>query len=503
MSKFSVNTRTQFTAPIRTRAETPDTVTHEGAPAHTRDAKSDLFLLAVTNMVGEDTFYESSTDRDRRFRQLVRTVTADDPEWVARFIPWLRKEAFMRSAPIVALAEYVKAGGPNGRPLIAETLSRPDEPAELLGYWLSTYGRSLPAAIKRGIADAAVNLYTERNALRYDRQGHDVRMADVIELTHPKPKADWQSDLFRWLLDRRHNNDDTIPETLELVAERKRLDLIEPDKRRGMLGDVPIVSWEWLSGWLPDGMDAEAWEAAIPHMGYMALLRNLRNFDQVGISNESAKHVADKLADPEQVAKSRQFPFRFWTAYREVGNVRWSAPLEQAAQFATSNVPEFDGGTLVLADTSGSMQHPLSRRSSVMRSEIGGVFAGAINNADLVSFASTATQLPFAPGDSLVTIAKRLHAHIGRDGHGTDVNQGLRFYDPSRHKRIVIFTDEQFRYAAQLPEGLTIYSFNLAGYAPAGVPAGKDGVFSLGGFSDAAFRMIPLLEAGQSTDWPF
>jgi hypothetical protein len=70
-------------------------------------------------------------------------------------------------------------------------------------------------------------------------------------------------------------------------------------------------SWERLSGWLPGGMDAAAWEAVIPQMGFMALLRNLRNFDEAKISDSARKYVVDKLSDPEEVAKSRQFPFRF------------------------------------------------------------------------------------------------------------------------------------------------------------------------------------------------
>jgi hypothetical protein len=38
-----------------------------GAPGYPRDAKGELFLLAVSNMVGEDTFYEASGARDSRF----------------------------------------------------------------------------------------------------------------------------------------------------------------------------------------------------------------------------------------------------------------------------------------------------------------------------------------------------------------------------------------------------------------------------------------------------
>jgi len=40
-----------------------------------RDAESELFLLAVTNMVGEDTFYERADARDARFVELVHAVT--------------------------------------------------------------------------------------------------------------------------------------------------------------------------------------------------------------------------------------------------------------------------------------------------------------------------------------------------------------------------------------------------------------------------------------------
>src|SRR3954447_20314701 len=83
--------------------------TFEGGRAFARDAKSDLFLLAVTNMVGEDTFYESANDRDKRYRDLVHTVALEDADWMLRFVVWLRSEANMRSASVVAACEAVWA----------------------------------------------------------------------------------------------------------------------------------------------------------------------------------------------------------------------------------------------------------------------------------------------------------------------------------------------------------------------------------------------------------
>src|SRR5205814_5532085 len=118
-----------------------------------------------------------------------------------------RASMLMRTATIVMAAEYVAAGGANGRAVIAGALQRADEPAEMLGYWLTMHGRNIPMPVKRGVADAVVRLYTERAALRYDGRSRHIRMADVIELTHPAPRDAGQSALFRWLLDRRHHDD--------------------------------------------------------------------------------------------------------------------------------------------------------------------------------------------------------------------------------------------------------------------------------------------------------
>src|SRR5579885_3342978 len=206
MSKFSGTRRrplrANLTAPVRTTGRR--TLTHEGGLAFVPDAESELFLLVATNMVGEDTFYERAPVRDARFAALVHQVTAANPAFVAGLAPYLRTTLLMRSAAVVMAAEYVAAGGPNGRAVVDGVLQRADEPAELLGYWLTTHGRNLPMAVKR---DAARRLYNERAALRYDGLSRQVRMADVIELTHPQPRDDRQSALFRWLLDRRHHED--------------------------------------------------------------------------------------------------------------------------------------------------------------------------------------------------------------------------------------------------------------------------------------------------------
>src|SRR5690606_7218412 len=127
-----------------------------------------------------------------------------------------------------------------------------------------------------------------------------------------------------------------------------------PEAVAATLADAGMT-WEALAGWLQGPMDARAWEAVIPAMGYMALLRNLRNFDEAGVGDAVAQTVAARLADAEQVRRSRQFPFRFLAAYRAARSLRWAYPLERALGHSLANVPALPGRTLILVDRSGSM----------------------------------------------------------------------------------------------------------------------------------------------------
>ncbi|MCP4224334.1 MAG: TROVE domain-containing protein, partial [Actinomycetia bacterium] len=258
-----------------------------------------------------------------------------NPDFVARLAPYLRNELKIRSASIVLAAEYVAAGGEGGRRVIDSVLQRGDEPAEMIGYWHNRYGRKLKMAVKRGVADGATRLYNERSALRYDGAGLGVRMADVIELTHPKPRDGAQSALFSWLLDRRHHNDAVAdPQLLPMLAAAEVLAEVSKAERRSLLDEqgpgalaAAGTSWERLSGWLPGGMDAAAWESVIPTMGVMALIRNLRNFDEQGVSQAGVEIVLDRITDAEQVARARLFPYQVWAAYSHAPSDNWKRAL--------------------------------------------------------------------------------------------------------------------------------------------------------------------------------
>lgn len=520
MSKFESGLRSPgVSTPIKTEGRIPSGRTYEGAPAYGYTAKTELFTTAVANFVSERAFYESASDRDERYASLIHAVVDEDPKWVARFVPWLRNEGNMRSVSIVTACEYVASGGPNGRRVVDSACSRADEPGEVISYWFGTRGRpKLPAAIKRGVADAARRLYNERSALKYDASGSSMRFGDVIRLAHVQPSNDRQSMLFKWLIDRSYGNDPVwseLPDELFTVKMRGELQSLPVEKRREALRTDHFedrlrsagMTWESLAGWLQGPMDAQAWEAVIPSMGYMALLRNLRNFDEAHVSDKVAYQVASKLSDPEEVANSRQFPFRFLSAYRSVSSDRWSHALSQAFDLSLQNIPAFDGRTLVLVDTSGSMSSPMSARSTVTCAEAGGVLGIALaqrnaGNVDLAHFGTTVQPIEVKHGGSALKAVENFTHLIGRAGHGTDIGNAIR-HTYKGQDRVVLVSDMQSHTSAVVPEGTFFHGYNLGGYTHTPFQVGVGKSFGYAGLTDKAFTMMPMVERGQSQDWPF
>lgn len=48
----------------------------------------------------------------------------------------------------------------------------------------------------------------------------------------------------------------------------------------------------------------------------MAMLRNLRNVIKAGVSSKHLSWIVKKLTDEGSVTHSKQFPFRFFSAYQ-------------------------------------------------------------------------------------------------------------------------------------------------------------------------------------------
>jgi hypothetical protein len=494
--------------------------TAEGGVGFARDAKAELFLSAVSDFT-EKTFYEGVGPRQERQRALLATVALLDPEWVLGFVGWLRGTANMRTVSITVAASAVKVrldAGKTGhnRQIVAAACLRADEPGEFLAHWLATYGRNVPMPVKRGLGDAATRAYTESAWLKWRGKGAkgSVAMADVLNLAHPKPRAEWQGLLFKAILD--HSKGRTVAldgDGLPVAAARETflsLDktaqeyLLRGDRGFDVVKDAALTH-EVVAGALGK-VPGNVWPALVPNMGYQALLMNLRRMVEDGAPDWLIASIQARLASAEEVARSRMLPMRMLSAYRNAPVV-FHLALDQAAQHSLANVPALPGRTLVLVDCSGSMSYPLSGKGTLTRMDAAALFGAAIalraEDATLVRFGTTSERVQFRPkSESVLRLANHLSGNMG----GTATAGAIRAHY-SGHDRVIVLTDEQAAFSGSrgvfvgVPEKVHCFTWNLAGYEAGHAEAGRYR-HAFGGLNDAAFDLIRRVETGFAT-WPW
>jgi hypothetical protein len=553
-----------------TSSQQATAVNGEGRTAWLMDEKTGLYLGATSAFAGQDTFYEKGAERDERLIALAHKLAVEDFAWTYDFLVWLRSEGNMRTAPImlavevvrarIAAREYGAAGSRvpepgsgqvamTNRRLIDAVLQRADEPGEMLAYCENIHGRPTPKAIKRGAADAVARLYNERNFLRYNSETKALGFGAVIELAQMDRIPGWQGDLFRYAIDMQHGNAKEIPDSLTALRARDAVNKMTPQERHNTArrelaapGSTVLTSamagqWEWLHSALGDTKGVkgaltkkEQWELVAPQMGIGAVVKNLRNLDEAGFrtGDPVVTRFCERLGNEQQIARSRMFPFRFFTAYLMLNSVTWSAALEQAANHSLASIPDLPGRTLVLVDTSDSMNSKVSKDSVMTYMKAAALFGTALkikspDRVDLWGFADGQFRADAGHGYSLLRCAEDFTKQSGIVGHGTAMEAAIRAtYD--KHDRVIILSDMQafpdestlsgwpYRnyyapggaigdVAAAVPVKVPVYGFHLA--AGKTTPLGKGNRHSLGGLSDASFKQIGQLEKLGVGSWPW
>lgn len=506
--------------------------THTGGVAYQSDQKSELFRLGVNLLAGgEDTYHESGKGRDNRFTSLVESLAVSDPEWTLDFLTWLRAEGNIRTASILggmaALHARLHAHSPSpslklpgyNRSFAGQIPQRLDEVGEEFAIWAKLYGKPFPQALKRGAGDALKRLANEYSVMKYDTDTHAWRVADVLGIAHVHPSGPEQNQLFNMAIAQRYGNEYST-ELLPMVTENIKLRKDAAKNPKVLLDSARLkaAGFTWEDALSLAGNKVKKnllWDALIlgGSVGYMAMLRNLRNFQEAGISDEATAYVIHKLTDPQAVAKSRQFPFRFWSAYKNATGTQWANPLETALQLSVGNIPVLDGSSLVLIDTSGSMSASMSNRGSIRRDEAAALFGAAVaarnpGKVDLHMFADRHAPVSNRKGSSILRTVQEVMQANGRVGYGTQTVQTVRSLYKG-HDRVFIFTDMQsfahppYTIDNSVPRDKFVYAFDLAGYQHGDIPSGAGTRHQLAGLTDATFKAIPLLERGQSAKWPW
>jgi len=496
----------------------------EDGLAFEMDAKTRLYSRAVTSLFGEDKFYQSGEDHDQEILNDIAGVAAKDPEFILRLAAYARNEMYLRSVPVVLLAEA--AAIPECKPYVrkwaSNILRRADEPGEVVAYWLSRFGSKakFPSSLKKGISDA-LNRFDEYQLEKYNNTSGTVKTKDVLRIAHPEPKDAKQNVLYRYL---RYGelNQELLP---KIALKKNFLRKKELDAEALDMMQRGSITWEVAISKF--GNRKEVWEAL--DLPFMAMLRNLRNMLNAGAN---MKPVIEKLTDKEAVRKSKQFPFRFYSAYRELqevdGSDRILAALSKAITYSIDNLPTLPGMTLIACDNSGSMESRLSRRGSVAYRDIANLFGalsyGFCENAVVGAFGTDWARVQLNPADSVFTNMERIWR---ADTKGMATN-GYRVIKYLLDKginvdRIIFLSDMQCydsrgwgwvagreyyettvaemfqKYRSSINPNVFLHSVDLAGYGTVQVPQDTPNVSLIAGWSDRIFQFIPAFEADKVT----
>ncbi len=275
--------------------ENEGVINHEGAKAYAMSPEMELYTAVVTASLS-DSFYEKQDKRVNRIAELVGKVS---PEFVAQLAIYTRTEMHLRSIPMLLLVELAKIH--NGDNLVAraveQTVLRADEIMELLMCYQwrnpSDHPRKKLGKLSRQIQNGlqhAFNRFDEYQFAKYDCDNLKVKLRDALFLVHPKAKDAAQQAVFDKIAGRRLATPYTWETELSALGQQK-FDS-EQQKQEAFRN-----KWEEL---IDSGK-----------LGYMALMRNLRNMLQAEVSLTEMQKVASRLSHAEQVAMSKQLPFRY------------------------------------------------------------------------------------------------------------------------------------------------------------------------------------------------
>lgn len=444
-----------------------------GGEAYRESPKLELVSILLTSFVA-DQYYQKASDSIKQLTGLLDRVPA---KFAAQAAIYGRTKFGMRSISHVLageLASRVK-GEQWTKSFYDQVVYRPDDMTEIASYYFKKYGKPMPNSLKKGLAKAFAK-FDQYQLAKYRGEGKDVSLVDLVNLVRPVPTTKNKA-------------------ALKALVEGKLKSLETWEAKLTQAGQVAENDAE------KDELKSKAWKDLLleKKLGYFALLRNIRNIAEQ--SPEMLDEALKQLTDRKAIKKSLVLPFRFETAILEIhgsnieGGRKILVALNQALDISVDNVPEFKGKTLIVLDTSGSM----NGRPAQIGALFTAILAKANPNSDVMVFSNHAQYVTVNPLDSTLTIAGNIPFHGGGTNFHAIFDEANKAYD-----RIIILSDMQGwvgynspvqtfnQYKARLDANPRIYSFDLAGHGTLQFP--EPNIFAIAGFSEKVFDMMALLE---------
>lgn len=455
----------------------------------------------------------------------------DNPRDLLALALWARSEMNIRTTPQVLLA--IAASEPKTKPFVRQyapkIVQRADEVRQVFAAYLALFSsgvgankrnQKLPNSLKRGLADA-IGKFSEAQLMKYDSAERPT-FKDVLRMIDRGKDFGLPQPVYKYLV----SGEVIDPAATPVIAARKALakKTVFDDEARALIA-ASHANWEVVLSQF-GGSNKAVWESVLPQLGYMALLRNLRNLLTAGIDPAP---LAARLSDPREVARSKQLPFRFYSAFKMLNdagllkgkNEVVGAALETALVHAASALARLPGCTVIASDNSGSMSSPVSAKSIVTHQAAANLMAAIAqrisDDATLMVFGESARIVPASVTDSIMTVMNRQAST--NVGHATNTHKVLELMIQNKIKadRLILFSDMQCynsttspesfagsvaKYRTALNPNLVVHSVDLAGYGTASLSTSDPRVNLVSGFSEKILRTVGEFERGLATAVP-
>lgn len=466
------------------------TINRAGGSSFQLEPREALYQQVATSLWSGDGYYETSDEWFSRFVQNVAEVVALDPTFCFQLAAYARDKRGLklRASPLALFVEAALQTSTQGlaRLYAHDVILRADEPGEVIGYFLSHYGRknggklTLPHGLRKSL-DVALRKFNEYHLAKYAGGSRSVSLRDVFRLVRPTPETREQSALWKKVV----SNSLATPDTWEVGLSKARA----PEEKR------------------------QVWERLIREkkLGVFAALRNLRNMDEVGVPQELVSSVFTETA----VLDSGILPFQWYKAVQNI-SATWTTMIEQCLLWSLKS-QTLPGKTLVVADNSSSMsqsRNTLNMSLASIANLLGAMVVSMSENGRAGTFGDVFKYAHRAAPSLGVLRNKDIIDETGRTtGHSTNAWTVFRQIQDEPYDRIILLSDMQCYVSTNYSEGVStadawwkkykarhpgcrLYSINLASQDNTAQFDKRNDVFELAGFSETIFDYIRAMEVG-------
>ena len=421
--------------------------------------KTTLINSVATSLLCSPDFHSSKDTTRRSLVHLGEKLAHHDPEFILKLALYTRCDLNIRTTAnfLLALAANMQNCRPFLKKYFSSSIRLPSDWIEVAEIYQAFHDTSikfgaLPTALRKVMATRFMKFdayqlakYNKDSSKKKKKKGpekaggKDDKSRDKAGKSSQQPSRTSTSESQKQTSDDSDSDDDSSivksdtesPEELErlsftlkqlirkihicepveyvmsLVGKRypedpeafrkSRLPGVWDQERAGKRMKLPTPE-TWETQVSTKGNKAKTWEDLIDHnkLPFMAMLRNLRNLILAGVSQKHHQWAIRKLNDERAVTNSRQFPFRFFSAYEVLGELekiadgimppkrqpkgakgkskkppkelpkvdksllqRYRTALDNALKIATNyNVKPIPGSTLILCNVGSNMNRP-------------------------------------------------------------------------------------------------------------------------------------------------